>query len=427
MIQTIATTPTPADGAGELAADLRRRDAAVISHAYPRYTDLVVESAAGAHLHTVDGRDILDFGCGIGVVNLGHNHPRVVAAVHAQVDRLWHTSVTTLHPMMVEAAERVVRLAPPGLDRVFWCNSGAEAIEGAIKLARKATGRSDIIAFDGAFHGRTYGALSLTASKAKYHAGMGPFLPGVHHVPYGSVAAIDALFHTRVSAHDVAAVVVEPVLGEGGYVIPPDDFLPGLRRLCDRHGILLVVDEVQSGIARTGRMFACEHWDVTPDVMTLAKGLGNGMPVGAVVARHEVMDAWHAGDHGTTYGGNPIACAAVCAVLDTIVDDDLCERARRLGDEAMNRMRGWQAWEPRLHEVRGLGMMIGLEFREADGTPGKHLVEAIEAAALRRDMLVLSCGTHGNVIRLIPPVTIPEEELADGLDRLEAVLEEMHA
>ena len=302
MTQILPTgTARPAGPPGkDPAQDVRDRDAAVISHAYPRYSDLVVERADGAHLYTVDGRDVLDFGSGIGVVNLGHNHPRVVAAVHHQVDRLWHTSVTTLHPVMVEAAERLVRLAPHGLDRVFWANSGTEAVEGAIKLVRKATGRSDIIAFDGAFHGRTYGALTLTASKAKYHAGMGPFLPGVHHTPYGSVAAVEALLETRVAASDVAAIVVEPMLGEGGYVVPPADFLPGLRRICDEHGILLVVDEVQTGIARTGRMFATEHFAVVPDVMTLAKGLGNGLPVGAILASDHVMSAWHAGDHGTT-------------------------------------------------------------------------------------------------------------------------------
>lgn len=429
MTQILPTgTARPAGPPGkDPAQDVRDRDAAVISHAYPRYSDLVVERADGAHLYTVDGRDVLDFGSGIGVVNLGHNHPRVVAAVHHQVDRLWHTSVTTLHPVMVEAAERLVRLAPHGLDRVFWANSGTEAVEGAIKLVRKATGRSDIIAFDGAFHGRTYGALTLTASKAKYHAGMGPFLPGVHHTPYGSVAAVEALLETRVAASDVAAIVVEPMLGEGGYVVPPADFLPGLRRICDEHGILLVVDEVQTGIARTGRMFATEHFAVVPDVMTLAKGLGNGLPVGAILASDHVMSAWHAGDHGTTFGGNAVACAAVTAVLDAVVEEELCERAARLGEATLERVRTWQAWEPRLRAVRGLGLMIGLEFREPDGHTAGHVVKAIEEAALRRDLLVLSCGPHNTVIRLIPPVTIPEEELTEGLDRLEAALEEVHS
>ncbi|HET9052383.1 MAG TPA: aminotransferase class III-fold pyridoxal phosphate-dependent enzyme [Candidatus Dormibacteraeota bacterium] len=423
MSQPHAHAAAPPDPAG----DLRRRDAAVISRAYARYSDLVVERAEGAHLHTVDGRDVLDLGSGIGVVNLGHRHPRVVAAVHAQVDALWHTSVTALHPVMVEAAERLVAASPEGLDRVFWANSGAEAVEGAMKLARKATGRHGIVAFDGAFHGRTFGALSMTASKVRYRAGVGPLLPGVHHAPYGSVAAVEELLHTRLDPSDAAAIVVEPVLGEGGYVVPPDDFLPGLRRLCDAHGILLVADEVQTGVGRTGRMFACEHWGVTPDVMTVAKGLGNGLPVGAVVARHEVMDAWRPGDHGTTFGGNPVACAAVCAVLDTIAEERLCDLARRLGARAMLRMRGWSAAEPRIHDVRGLGLMIGVELRDAGGSPMPEAVAAIAEAALRRDVLVLTCGTSGSVLRVLPPLTIPEEELDSALDRLEAAVREVLA
>ena len=409
------------------AEGIRRRDAAVISRAYSRYSDLVVDRARGAHLHTLDGRDVLDLGSGIGVVNLGHGHPAVVAAVHAQVDRLWHTSVTAIHPVMVEAAERLAAAAPGDLDRVFWCNSGAEAVEGALKLARKATGRSEIIAFEGAFHGRTYGAVTLTASKARYHAGMGPFLPGVHHVPYGSVAAIEELLHNRVDPGDVAAVVVEPVLGEGGYVVPDDLFLPGLRRLCDRHGILLVADEVQTGIGRTGRTFACEHWGVVPDILTTAKGLGNGLPVAALVARAPVMDAWEPGDHGTTYGGNAVACAAVIAVLDTLEREGLCERAVRLGDGVQARLRGWQAWAPAIAEIRGLGLMIGIEFRDGAGAPAATLVHELAAAALRRDLLVLTCGTYGNVVRLIPPLTIPEDELDEALDRLEDALREVTA
>ncbi|HEY6379671.1 MAG TPA: aminotransferase class III-fold pyridoxal phosphate-dependent enzyme [Candidatus Dormibacteraeota bacterium] len=434
QVRTSATADqSPADG-------WRTRDAAVISGAYARYTDLVVESAQGAHLRTVDGRDVLDFGCGIGVTTLGHQHPAVVGAVMAQADRLWHTSVTALHPAMIEAAEALVRVTPAGLDRVFWCNSGAEAVEGAIKLARKATGRPDIIAFEGAFHGRTYGALSLTASRERYRAGVGPFLPGVHHVAYptcvtapGHVSGeccasaereIGRLLNTRVSPGDVAAIVVEPVLGEGGYVVPPPGFLPALRRLCDSHGILLVADEVQTGMARTGRMFAVEHTGVVPDIMTVAKGLGNGLPVAAVVARHEHMDAWHPGDHGTTYGGNAVACAAACAVIETIERDQLCARAERLGALVLERARGWQAEVPALADVRGLGLMVGLELRHPDGSAARELVKGTLAAALRRDLLVLSCGVEGNVIRLLPPVTISEADLERGLSILESCLVE---
>ncbi|HEY2705072.1 MAG TPA: aminotransferase class III-fold pyridoxal phosphate-dependent enzyme [Candidatus Dormibacteraeota bacterium] len=412
-----------------LAARWRERDAAHVATCYSRYSDLVVERAQGAHLHTVDGRDVLDFGCGIGVTNLGHGHPAVQAAVHAQVDRVLHTSVTAHTLPMIEAAEEIAAVAPGGLESVFLCNSGAEAVEAAIKLARKATRRSDVIAFLGAFHGRTYGALSLTASKAKYHAGMGPLLPGVHHVPYpgegegeSAVAEIERLLATTVDPGDVAAVVVEPVLGEGGYVVPPDGFLPGLRRLCDRHGILLVADEVQTGFARTGRFFAVEHTGTQPDIMCLAKGLGNGMPVAAMVATREVMSAWHPGDHGTTYGGNPVACSAAVAVIRTIRSEGLVERSARLGDAVLERARGWPAIAPRLSDVRGLGLMIGLEFTTAEGAPDPELVARIREESLRHGLLLLSCGSDDNVIRLIPPLTIPEAELDQGLEILELAL-----
>jgi 4-aminobutyrate aminotransferase len=417
------------DSIPDVAAHWRERDAAHVSGCYSRYSDLVVERAQGAHLYTVDGRDVLDFGCGIGVTNLGHGHPAVVEAVHAQVDRLLHTSVTAHNLPMIEAAEAIAAVTPDGLESVFLCNSGAEAVEAAIKLARKATRRTDVIAFLGGFHGRTYGALSLTASKAKYHAAMGPLLPGVHHVPYprpgegeAAVAAVERLLATTVHPGDVAAVVVEPVLGEGGYVVPPAGFLPRLRRLCDRHGILLVADEVQSGFARTGRFFAVEHTETRPDIMCLAKGLGNGMPVAAMVATSAVMGAWHAGDHGTTYGGNPVACAAAVAVIRTIRAEGLVERSARLGDAVLERARGWPALNPRLTDARGLGLMIGLEFTDAGGAPDPGTVARVRAAALEGGLLLLNCGTDDNVIRVIPPLTIPEDELDQGLDVIEASL-----
>jgi len=419
----------------------RERDAELLAPCYARYSDLVVDRAEGAHLYTVDGRDVLDFGSGIGVVNLGHRHPAVLAAVHDQVDRLWHTSVTALSPVMVEAAEALVSIAPQGLDTVFFGNSGAEAVEAAIKLARKATGRSDIIAFHGAFHGRTYGAVSLTASKAKYHHGIGPFLPGVHHVEYPyclrrcprdaagrcGVAEgdeIQRLFATTLSPEDVAAIVVEPVLGEGGYVVPPDEFLPALRRICDEHGILLVADEVQSGVGRTGRNFAVDHWNVVPDIMCVAKGLGSGLPIGGIVASSALMRAWHPGDHGTTFGGNPVACAAVTATIAVMQSERIPERAARLGEQAMARARSWQTEFELLADVRGLGLMIGLEFLHPDGRPATDVVAAVRNHALREDLLLLSCGTDDNVIRLAPPLTIPEPELERGLDILEGAIRE---
>ncbi|MBV8527995.1 MAG: aspartate aminotransferase family protein [Candidatus Dormibacteraeota bacterium] len=418
------------------AAVWREREAELLSPAYHRYTDLVVDHAEGTHLYTVDGRDVLDFGCGIGVTNLGHLNPEVTRAVHAQVDKLWHTSVTTYNPKMIEAAEVLVSVMPEGLNRVFFNNSGAEAVEGAIKLARAATGRTDLIAFAGAFHGRTYGALSLTASKARYRAAAGPLLAGVHHARYPycyrycshgpgercSIAEGDELrlmLATSAPPQNVAAIVVEPVLGEGGYVVPPPSFLPMLRNLCDEHGMLLIADEVQSGFGRTGRTFAFEHFGVTPDIVTLAKGLGNGMPIGATVARDEVMRAWSPGDHGTTYGGNAVACAAAIAVIETLSRDGLCARAARLGAAVMDRMRALQRDVAELGDVRVLGLMIGLEFTR-DGRPAADLVARITADALHRGVLLLTCGTDDNVIRLIPPLTVTEDELAAGVDALEA-------
>jgi 4-aminobutyrate aminotransferase len=421
------------------AATWRERDAELISPAYHRYSDLVVESALGAHLHTVDGRDVLDFGCGIGVTNLGHRHPAVVAAVHEQVDRLWHTSVTTFHPKMIEAGSALVSVTPQSLDQVFFTNSGAEAVEGAMKLARRATGRSEIIAFIGGFHGRTYGALSLTASKATYRRGMGPLLPGIHHIRYPYCfkycthtdddvcelveRELQLLFATTTAPESVAAIIVEPVQGEGGYVVPPAAFMPMLRKVCDEHGILLVADEVQSGFGRTGKMFAVEHTRVEPDIMCLAKALGNGMPIAAIVAGHRVMSAFREGEHGTTYGGNAVACAAVVAVIETMTRERIPERAEQLGRHVMKRVREWQVDVQELADVRGLGMMIGLEFMQA-GSPGTRLVERITTNALARGLLLLSCGIDGNVIRLIPPLTIPESELDAGLDILEAALRE---
>ena len=422
------------------AAVWREKDAELISGVYSRYSDLVVESAQGAHLHTADGRDVLDFGSGIAVTNLGHRHPAVVKAVHEQVDRVWHTSVTALNEQMIEAAAALVSVAPAGLDQVFFGNSGTEAVEGAIKLARRATGRSDVIAFTGGFHGRTYGAMTLTASKARLRHGMGPFLPGVHHVRYPycfrycahgdgeacSIAAGDdirLLFATAAPPDSVAAIIVEPVQGEGGFVVPPAAFLPALRALCDEHGILIIVDEVQTGFARTGRMFAVEHVGVQPDIMCVAKALANGLPIGAILARHDVMQRWSTGEHGSTYGGNAVACAAARAVIETMVRERIPERAAMLGRKVLSRAQGWKAAMPLLGDVRGLGLMVGLEFVR-NGEPAPDLVARIQENALRRDLLVLTCGIYDNVIRLLPPLTIPEAELDAGLDTLEAAMRE---
>ena len=413
----------------------RERDAELISPAYARYSDLVVDHAMGARLHTVDGREVLDFGCGIGVTNLGHLHPAIVKAVHEQVDKLWHTSVTTLSPKMVEAAAALVSIAPEGIDQVFLNNSGAEALESTIKLARRATGRTEIIAFTGGFHGRTYGALTLTASKAKYRERMGPFLPGVHHVRYPNcyrycehgpdrpcpIARGDEiahLFKTTVPADTVAAIIVEPLQGEGGFVVPPPAFLPRLREICDENGILLVCDEVQSGFGRTGRFFCVEHTGVRPDIMCVAKAFGNGLPIAGIVATHAVMSAWHPGEHGTTYGGNAVACAAAVAVIETLRAERLPERAAALGARVIERLAGWVVEFPEIGDVRGLGLMIGIEFmRNSDSAP--DIAARVQHRCVERDLLLLTCGVDDNVIRLLPPLTIGEDDLDAGLDILE--------
>lgn len=413
----------------------RERDAELISPAYSRYSDLVVDHALGSHLFTVDGRDVLDFGCGIGVTNLGHLHPAVVKAVHEQVDRLWHTSVTTLSPRMVEAAAALVSIAPEGLDQVFLNNSGAEALESSIKLARRATGRTEIIAFTGGFHGRTYGAITLTASRATYRERMGPFLPGVHHVRYphcyrscehGAAEPcpiargdeIEHLFRTTVPADSVAAIIVEPLQGEGGFVVPPAGFLPRLREICDENGILLVCDEVQSGFGRTGRFFCVEHTGVRPDILCVAKAFGNGLPIAGLVATHAVMSRWQAGEHGTTFGGNAVACAAAIAVIETMKAEAIPERAAGLGATVMERLRAWKHEFAEVGDVRGLGLMIGIEFMR-DGQPAADLAAAVQRRCVANDLLILTCGVDDNVIRLLPPLTIDAGDLERGLGILE--------
>jgi 4-aminobutyrate aminotransferase len=418
----------------------RERDAELVSPAYSRYSDLVVDRALGAHLFTVDGREVLDFGCGIGVTNLGHLHPAVVKAVHEQVDRLWHTSVTSLSPMLVEAAAALVGITPDGLDQVFLNNSGAEAVEASIKLARRATGRTEIIAFTGAFHGRTYGAITLTASKAKYREGMGPFLPGVHHVryphcfrycdhaadqpcPIARGDEIEHLFKTTVPPDTVAAIIVEPVQGEGGFVVPPSTFLPRLREICDEHGILLICDEVQSGFGRTGRFFCVDHSGVRPDIMCVAKAFGNGLPIAGIVATHSVMSRWRPGEHGTTFGGNAVACAAAVAVIETLRAERIPERANALGQRVLKRLHGWRAELAEVGDVRGLGLMIGIEFMRGD-RPAADIANGIRRRCLDRDLLILTCGIDDNVIRLLPPLTIEEHDLDRGLDILEQCVRE---
>jgi 4-aminobutyrate aminotransferase len=389
---------------------LRRYDDAVAG-VLPAYFDLTAASAEGSWITDVEGRRYLDLGSGIAVTNTGHRHPRVVAAMHAQVDELVHTSVVFRHRRYIELAEAIGRLVPwMDSPRTFLCNSGAEAVDGAIKLARRATGRPGLVAFRRAFHGRTLGATSLTTAKAKYREGYDPLVPAVHHAPYGGdLHALDAMFELEADPSTIAAVVVEPVLGEGGYVVPPTDWLAGLRERCDRHGMLLVFDEVQTGFGRTGRPFAAEVFGVFPDVVLFAKGVASGLPLGGIIAPAALMDRWPNGAHGSTYGGNPVACAAALATIAVLEEEGLYDRARELGAITLARLQAAAVGNALVRDVRGVGLMIGVELRDGD------TAAAVQQRCLEAGVVVLTCGPHGEVLRLIPPLTISRDDLDHGI------------
>src|SRR5437763_3966961 len=353
------TGPLP----GHRSAAWLERDHRVMSPSYTRIYPLVVRRALGVMVEDMDGNRFLDFTAGIAVTNVGHSHPRVVAAIQNQSRRLIHMSGTDFYyAPQVRLAERLATLAP-GTDakRVFFTNSGAEAIEAALKLARRHTGRNRALSFLGAFHGRTYGAMSLSGSKPMQRRGFAPLVPEIHHARYGDIESVHALLRTVCPPDELAAIFVEPIQGEGGYIVPPDDFLPGLREICDQHGILLVLDEVQSGIGRTGKMFASEHWDVHGDIVCLAKGIANGLPLGAIVARAEVMD-WPSGSHASTFGGNPVACAAALETLRLVLTRYRANAERR-GRELREGLASLAPRHPYIREVRGLGLMIGVEIQ----------------------------------------------------------------
>lgn len=417
-----------AEAPAELGESWLARDRAAITPAYHRYMEIVASHGEGSFLTDVDGRRYLDFTSGIGVTSLGHSHPRVVAAAQHQLARLTHVSVVTHHELNIRLAERLQGITPEGLDLCFFANSGAEAIDGAVKLARRVLGRGEIVVFQGGFHGRTLAATSLTTSKPHYREGYEPLLQGVHVLPYPPAGdadptavlartrqAIDELFD-RVPPADIAAMVVEPVLGEGGYVVPPPGFLALLREVTAEHGIVLVADEVQSGMARTGRWFAFEHGGIVPDVMVTAKALASGLPLSAIVARRDLMEAWPPASHGSTFGGNPVCCAAALATIDVIEEEGLVERAAALGASAMEHLREQVGDHPAVVEVRGQGMMIGLELRAHGGwTTAAAAQERVRTLCRESNVLLISCGSDDQVIRLVPPLNIAEEDLEQGL------------
>ena len=388
-------------------------DEAWTSPSLPRAYPIVPVRGEGLTVEDIDGNLFLDFAAGIAVNSTGHSHPQVVAAIKEQAAELIHFSASDFYlPIYPEVCRQLARLAPMSeRARVYLGNSGTEVVEASIKLARFATKRPYIVAFLGAFHGRTYGSVSLTASKAKYHAGFGPLLPGVFHAPYGRVEDLrwfdDVLFDKLAPANEVAAVIVEPIQGEGGYIVPEDGFLEGVRRICDEHGILLVADEIQSGAGRTGRMWAVDHWGVEPDILLTAKGIASGMPIGGLVARAEILEAWAAGHHGSTYGGNPVACAAALATID-LLEGGLVQNASERGMQAMAGLRTLQERYPYLVcDVRGKGLMIGVEFDTAEHA------EEVQWGAFERGLLVLECGR--STVRMSPALTVSPEEMATAL------------
>jgi 4-aminobutyrate aminotransferase len=389
--------------------------------------------ALNAELWDVEGRRYIDFAGGIGVLNTGHCHPRVIAAAQAQLGKFTHTCWQVMpYPGYVELAEKLNRLTPGTFaKKTAFFSTGAEAVENAIKIARAATGRSGVIAFTGAFHGRTMMAMTLTGKVAPYKAGFGPFPPEVYHAPFpielhgtsvdDSIDGIERLFKADIDPARVAAVILEPVQGEGGFYVAPPALLQRLRDLCDKHGILLIADEIQSGFARTGRWFAMEHAGVVPDIVISAKSLAGGFPLSAVTGRSNVMDAATPGGLGGTYAGNPVAIAAALAVIDVIESERLIERANRLGDRIRRALEQARAEHPQIAEIRGLGAMIGVEFADPrTGTPDADFAKRVQTHAFDAGLLLLTCGIHFNVIRFLMPLTIEDAVFDEALDILGA-------
>ncbi len=415
---------------------LEERAKRVLSPVLGHYTWLPLSHGEGSWLVTDTGRRILDLTCGIAVTPIGHAHPKVVAAVTEQVSKLSHICAgVALYEPNVALAEALTKVTPPGLDTVFFGNSGAEAIEGALKLARQVTRRSAVIVFRGGFHGRSTGAMAVTTSKSAYRRGYGSLLPDVYMAPFPyplqcpitpahdadacaehCLAELGVLLDHHVPPEHVAAILIEPVLGEGGYIAPPAAFLHGLRALATRIGAMLVFDEVQSGFGRTGAWFAAQKMDVTPDIMCLAKALGGGLPLGAVVAPRELHERWLTGTHGSTFGGNPVSCASGLATLETIRDEELVPRAERLGELMVRELAPLRS-HPHVREIRRFGAMVAVEFD--DPTHSKAAI----AAALERDVLLITCGAHDQAVRFIPPLNIAEADLRMGTRALVEAVE----
>ncbi len=395
---------------------------------------IYAERALNAELWDVEGRRYIDFGSGIAVLNTGHRHPKIVAAIAEQLERFTHTAYQVVpYETTVELAEKINALTPGDhAKKTAFFTTGAEAVENAIKIARFHTKRPGVIALGGAFHGRTMMGLALTGKVLPYKAGFGPFPAGVYHVPMpvalhgvsvaDSLKAITQLFKADIEPEQVAAIIVEPIQGEGGFYVVPQEFMQALRKLCDQHGIVLIADEIQTGFARTGKMFAMEHYGVVPDIMTLAKSLAGGMPLSAVCGRAEIMDAPAPGGLGGTYAANPLAVASALAVIDVIADEKLCARAEAVGKKLTAHLTALRAKVPAISDVRGLGCMVAIEFAQPDGTPDPDFTKQVQKRAQEAGLLLLSCGVYANVIRFLFPLTIEDKVLDEGLAILDKAI-----
>ena len=424
---------------GPKSREVLRRKEQVIVDAKSIYLPIVIDRAHGIVVHDIDGNTFLDWTGGIGCLNVGHTNEAVSAALHAQVDRFLHTDFTMVpYESYVELAERLLAVTPiSGPKKAAFFNSGAEAVENAVKLAKLATGRSAVITFERAFHGRTLMAMSLTSKQHPYKAGMGPFAPEIYRAPYPyayrgdaidatgpALAELREMFTTHVAPENVAAIIFEPVQGEGGFIVPPKEWVQGLRQIADEHGIVLIADEVQSGYGRTGRMFAIEHFGVEPDIITVAKSIAAGVPISGVLGRAEIVD--RAGDStiGGTYVGSPLGCVAGIAVLDQIEQRDLLARGRAIGERMRSRFEAMQATYPQLGDVRGLGPMLALEFVKDPTTkePAPELATAVAEGAMQRGLMILKAGIHGQCLRVLVALVATDEQIDETLDVFEETL-----
>jgi 4-aminobutyrate aminotransferase len=409
--------------------------------AWSRIFNFVADRAEGSYIYTDDGKKLLDFTSGIGVTNTGHCHPKVVEAIREQAGLFLHAQANiVIHKPMLQLVEEIRKIVPPSIDSFYFANSGAEALENAVKIAKAATGRQNIIVFNGSFHGRTHATMALTTSKTGYRTGFGPLPAGsfVSPFPYAfklgmseeqasayALEQLEYLLASQTAPKDTAAILIESVMGEGGYIVPPASFMKSLRELCDKHGIMLIFDEVQSGFGRTGKWFALEHFGVVPDIITAAKGIASGMPLSAVFTRTEIMKKLDVGSIGGTYGGNAIACAAGVATIKAMRDEKMLENAAERGIQLMTGLRKFQEEYPQIGDVRGLGLMVGTEFL-VDGSQAKAkpMVKQIIQSAEKQNLLLLSCGTYDNTLRWIPPLNVTAEQINDGLKIFGKALEE---